>query len=1208
MQYCPRFSISIKTNVCLNLHMVGLDGNGTNLGGTMKSSWSIFRIVAIAIIGVLGLSNAYGQSTNSGDIRGLVTDPSGALVPDATVTVLNVDTGVSKDFPTNHDGLYDTNSIVAGSYKLTFTKPGFESYVRGPITVQVGQTEVNAQLKIGSSAEQVTVNTDVPLLKTEGGDQTSTLEAHDMDQLPNIGGSNGPDWQNFMILLPGATGTYAGSNNQENQFNPGQEVSTNGNLPFSNVLADGASTTLPSSQNANPAAFEDVQELQVSLSSFSAQYGVGGLVINQITKGGTDKFHGSLYEYFQNKSLDAANYGFGKVVAVPALNYDDFGGTVSGPVALPFMNLKKKAFFFFGYDQIHNNAVSAGDQTIPTPAIMSGDFSANIAANPTAPFLIYDPTTQTIAHDSLGNPYPVRQSFLSEYGTNAIPSSMIDNVSNAFQQFYPTASNHIPFGNFQTGTLLNTGVDQNNFYSQYPVPRPWKRYFGRLDYDITQSNRLTLSDTQGDEIENGDNAVTACPIGCQIGDVDNNNAQVSDVWNISPRMVNEARFGYTDQLNFFVDAGTGTGLPAKIGWQYAKADVLPTVQFQRSYPYAWIEPATNASYKEFVFDPSDVVTMIRGKHILHFGGEFAFYRDDTTTWGNVNAGLFVFDGRYTENWTLDAKGVASPNTNSGEEYADFLLGYTSNWSASVSPEYGVRLKKPQMFVQDDWKIRQNLTINLGLRYEISHGYNEIRGNEDSFDPTVTNPATGTPGAYWYGATHANGRTSLQANVFSTVLPRAGFSWLVYPNMTVRGGFGLYSYNFSTDNYGSGLGSAVSSSGGFGDQSNGIYPVTKFGGTGTLFPLGGGTVAPLPYTSASTDPTRFNGQGASYNELHTPIPKIYQWNLSTERQLSPNMVFTLSYVGSHGLNLTFPTNLNAIPVNELSSSDTSGCGTGSTVNCAEQFPIYQGIGGNLYQAISNYNALQATVTKRLSHGLSFSANYAWSHFLDDQDSSGWGTHAGPQPYQYASTLLVNNANKNYGPSNFDVRNAAKGFVVYELPFGKGRQFLNNNWLEDEVVGGLQISGTVILSAGNPYQVTVTGNNNTYQNTGSQYANLTGVSTKPTGGRTNNEWYNPAAFSNPGPGNFGTLGKNPLVGPGFSLLNMSALKEFHLPWRGVAFAVRVDAQNALNHPSFGPPNGTLTGAAAGAAFTGPTSGQITSVQIGGRNVQLGGRLSF
>lgn len=1182
----------------------------------MKSSWSIIRIVVIVVAGVLGLGRAYAQSTNSGDIRGIVTDPSGALIPGTTVTVLNVDTGVSKDFPTNNDGLYDTSSVVAGSYKLTFKKHGFETFVRGPVTVEVGYTTVNAQLKVGSSSVEITVNTDVPLLNTESGEQSATLEAHDMEQLPNVGGTNGPDWQNFMILLPGAVGTYNSSMNQENQFNPGQEVSTNGNLPFTNVLQDGASTTLPSSQNANPAAFEDVEELQVSLSSFSAQYGVGGLIINQITKGGTNKFHGVLYEYFQNTALDAANYGFGQPEKVPSLNYDDFGGTFSGPVDLPFWNLKKKAFFFFGYDQIHDNGVSAGDQTVPTAAVESGDFSANLTAATqlgTQPYLIYDPTTQTIATDSAGHPYPVRQSFLSEYGTNAIPANLIDTVSNAFQQFYPTATNHIPYGNFlSTATLNAAGVLADNFYSQFPVPRPWTRYFGRLDYEITPNNRLTLSDTQGNELENGDAAVTACPIGCQIGDVDNNNAQVTDVWNISSRTVNEVRFGYTDQLNFFTDAGTGLNYPSKIGWQFAKANVLPSVQFQRNNPYANIQPATNAEYKEFVFDPSDVVTMIRGKHILHFGGEFAFYRDDTTTWGNINAGTLQFSGAYTENWALNADGVATPNSNSGEEYADFLLGYAQNWSAGVSPEYGVRLKKPQMFVQDDWKIRENVTINLGLRYEISHGYNEVTSNMDSFDPTVVNPATNTLGAYWYGETHANGRTALYANVFSTVLPRAGFSWLIRPNTTFRGGFGIYSYNFSTDNYGSatnaGLGAAISSSGSYNDQSNGIYPTTKFGGSGTLFPLGGGTSASLPYTTASTNPARFNGSPAGYLGYHTPIPKIYQWNLGIDRQLSTNIVATLSYVGSHGFNLTFPTNINAVPENELSSSDVSGCGTGSTVNCAEPYPIYQSISGNLYQAISNYNSLQATITKRLSHGLSLSANYVWSHMLDDQDSSGWGTHAGPQPYQHASTLTLNQANKNYGPSNFDVRNTFKGFVVYDLPFGKGKMFLNQGWLADETLGGFQFSGTVIVSAGNPFQVYSP--DTTFSQAGSQYPDrVVGVSTTPKGGKTNQEWYNPAAFSDPGPGNFGDVGRNSLVGPGFNTLNLSALKQFALPWERMKFSIRVDAQNAFNHPTFGAPNGNLLGGgAAGVPFTGPTTNQITSVQIGGRSLQLGARLSF
>jgi carboxypeptidase family protein len=1153
-------------------------------GGSLMWIW-IRRGLAIASL-MWGVS-VFAQSTNSGDIRGTITDTSGAVVQGTKITVLNVDTGISKDFTSNKDGIYDTSSIVPGHYKLTFTKDGFETIVRGPITLDVGNIAVNAQMQVGQITEQITVNEDAPLLNTEGGDKTTTLEAKSMAELPQIGGGNGPTWENFMILFPGSTGTPGSA---QGSSNPGQAVSTNGNLPFSNVLADGASTTLPSSQNANPAVFEDVEEVQISLSSFSAQYGVGGMIINQITKGGASKFHGSAYEYFQNDALNAANFGFGQKVAVPFLRYNNFGGTISGPVKV--LGLGKKAFFFFGYDQIVNNTQTTGFQSVPTGAVMSGDFTGG--------YTLYDPTTQTIGTDSKGNPYPIRKSFMEEYGTNAIPQSMFDKVAANFQKYYPTAANSS--GHFVNGTPQPTGVIQNNWYDAYSNPRPWRRYFGRLDYDITPNNRLTMSDTQGDEIENGDNAVTSCPIGCQLGDVDNNNAQVTDVWNISPTTINEARFGFTDQLNFFSDPGTGKGFAQQLGWQYAKADVIPAVQFERTYPYAWIQPGTNAQYKEFVFDPSDVVTMIRGKHILHFGGEFAFYRDDSTPWGNINAGTFQFDGGFTQQWTLDGNGVASPNSGTGLEYADFLLGYASNWNASITPEYGARLKKPQMFIQDDIKLKPNFTLNVGLRYEISHGYNEVKGNEATFDPTVAN-TDGTLGAFWYGSTQANGRKSLQADVFTTFLPRVGFSWSPMPDTILRGGYGLYTYNFSTDNYGAGMGASVESSGAYSDQTNGIYPVTKFEGAGTLFPLGGGAQTALPYTAGSTDPGRFNGQSVNnFNDFHTPIPKIHQWNVGLERQFLKDWVAKLSYVASHGFNLTFPTDINAVPENQLSVNDSN----------LRPFKNFGSIQGNLYQAISNYNSLQAEITKRMTNGLTLSFNYVWSHMLDDQDSSGWGSHGGQQAWQHASSLTLNQASLNYGPSNFDVRNAFKGYAVYQLPFGRGRAFLNHNSLLDAVIGGWQLAGSLIESSGNPFSISGPNNLYTHANGATQYVNrVPGVSTTPTGGRSYHNWINEAAFSAPAAGAFGTVQRNPLVGPGLNVVNMGVNKQFSITEQ-IKFQLRCDTTNTFNHPSFsavsigGNGGVNLTGGGPGLPFTG--TAPLSAVSQGGRTVQLTGRLSF
>jgi hypothetical protein len=1128
-------------------------------------------MAALAVAGILGLGSAFAQSTNSGDIRGTVTDSTGALLPGTTVTITNNNTGVTKVLTTNDAGLYDTSSIVVGNYKLVFEHAGFEKFERSSITLEVGTSTVNAQLKVGSTSQSVVVTTDIPLLTTESGSQSTTLEAKSMAVLPNVG----QDWENFAILIPGSSGSYG----SQGSTNPGQEISANGNLPYSNVLADGSTTTLSHSANSDVSVFETVAELQISTSSFSAQYGIGGIIFNQISKGGTSQFHGSAYEYLENDDFDADPYGFyGNKNTNAPLRYDNFGGSIGGPI------LKHKAFFFFNYDQIVDKGSSSGTNSIPTTQVMMGDF--------TGQNLIYDSTTQTIGHDSAGNPYPIRQSFLSEYGSNAVPAELQDTVAQNFQKFYPTPSNHIAGGTFLPGTD-NNGIIQNNFFAKEASPNPFRKYFGRLDYDITQHNRLTASVTTRDNPAFFPSVVSACPIGCQNGDVESYNSQVSDVWTISANVINEARLGYTYQGNFYSDDALNKGYAAKLGFTAAKADDFPAIQFITNYPYAWIDPSANAVYKEHVFDPSDVVTMIRGKHVLHFGGEMQFFRDDSTAWGNTNAGTYQFSGQYTQQWTLNGSGVASPNSNTGADYADFLLGRAQNWNASVSPEYGARLKSPQMFIQDDWKLKPNLTINIGLRYQIRHGWSEVHGNEAVFDPTVTNPADNTPGAYWFGVTHANGRKALEDTTYSTVLPRVGFSWLLDPKTTLRGGFGLYAYNLSLDTYGGGMGAAISSSGSIADQTNGIEPITILSSAAVNFQTG----QPLPYTPASYNADRFNGQGVTYTQYHTPDPKIYQWNLSAQRQIGTNMEIEMAYVASHGFNLNFPGDLNQIPTADLSPNDSA----------FRPYPNYQSISGSTNNAISNYNSLQVTVQRRLAAGLEFNFNYTWSHFLDDQDSSGWGGRGGAQNFQ-----IANNPGANYSNSNFDVRNAFKGNIVYQLPFGKGKMFMNKNLLLDEVLGGYQISSTIQLTGGQPFSVFASGANS-YSQAGSVFPNYSGVSTKPKAGRTIEEWYNPAAFTLPANGTYGDVRRNALYGPGIELINLSLGKVFDI-YKSVKLQIRADATNAFNHLNPGLPQANLStqnGQTAGQAYPENifNGEQINgAVQGGSRVIQLGARLQF
>jgi hypothetical protein len=389
-----------------------------------------------------------------------------------------------------------------------------------------------------------------------------------------------------------------------------------------------------------------------------------------------------------------------------------------------------------------------------------------------------------------------------------------------------------------------------------------------------------------------------------------------------------------------------------------------------------------------------------------------------------------------------------------------------------------------------------------------------------------------------------------------------------------------------------MGAEVSSSGGYTDPTNGIIPATKLDGTGTVF----GTATPLPFTVASTAPDSHNGQPVGYTQYHTPVPRIMQWNVSVERAFATDFVAQLAYVGSHGSNLSFPTDINQVPQSKWSTNDSAD----------RPFPQFQSMGGNpassTNNAVSNYNSLQASITKRLTNGLSLSFNYVWAHMLDDQDSAGWGSHFGPQDFQNAFDPAA-----NYSNSNFDVRHAFKGYAVYQLPFGKGKTFLNSSRLLDEAVGGWQVSGTVILQTGNPFSVY--GNQANYSLAGTQFPNRNpGVSWKPSN-QSINQWFNPAAFLEPAPGTWGNVRRNSLYGPGINTFNFSAAKAFMIPWReSTSIEFRADAQNVFNHPSFGTPNNTTLGGAAGVGEPYSGTSPINSLTVQGRNLQLALRVSF
>lgn len=1096
------------------------------------------------------------QNTNAGDIRGVVTDATGAIIPGATITVLDKDKNVTSTYTTDGAGLYDTGPIVTDSYQVTVSKEGFASFVRSQITLDVGTVTVNAKLKPASVTTTTEVDaTDLPLVDTESGQQVTTFVAKEMSKLPN----STPDWQNFVKLIPGATGTTT-----TGTTNTGQAFSVNGNLPYNTVLSDGASSTLSHSGNADVAIFETVQEVQASTSAFSAQYGVGGVVFNQITKGGSSKYHGSLYEYFQNEALNARSFF---QASKPYLRFNNFGGSLGGPVLLPHsMGGRDKLFFFFDYDQVVQKLAVTGYDTVPTEAMRAGNFSG---MSP-----IFDPSTTTQATLN-GKTYIKR----TQYANNQVPISA---TAQKMLALFP----HANYAGPNSSTNATTGVVSNNYYYNFRGNNPFKRYFGRFDYNVSAKNRITGSVTESDNPEHYVGSL-GCPITCVLGDVSRYNSQLTDVWNISDHTINEARIGYTNQMNFFTQDTQGTGLGPSIGLPYLKYDIIPNLSVSG---YTGIgQPLSPFVYKEHNYDISDVITMIRGKHSLKFGGNYLIFQDNSTIYGNINGSSLTFTGIYTQcPYCQQTAGGGLASTGNG--WADLFTEQIQSWSAQVTPQFGGRQKAPQMFVQDDWKLSPNLTVNLGLRYQIMEGWSDVKGNQRTFDPAVANPISGTQGAMWYATTKANGRGQLQDNTFDTFLPRVGFAYQYKHGSVIRGGYGLYAYLWSLDTYGGDEGTAFGFKGSISDTSNGLTPVGTLSGTNPQF----------PYIGATTDPGAYNGQSVSFTPRNTPVTRIHQYNIALEQQIGSNMKVSAAYVGSRSVKLSYNVDINQVPVTKLAATDQQ----------FRPYPQYGSITGRTFNADANYNSLQLTAQRRLTRSVSFNASYVWSKFLDEYDSSAWGSRNGTQVYQNANDVM-----SNYGPSDFDVRNAFKGNAVLLLPFGRGQRFLNKNYIVDEVLGGWQLASTFVLQSGNPFTITVPSNlANSYALSGNLYPNWAGNANAIN--RTRDHWFNTtyidqtgktqgtdtaAAFIIPANGTFGNARRNSIYGPGITSFNLSLGKTFNLYKDRYKFTLRADGTNVLNHPVFGNPNGSLSNSAAG-KITG------TNPFVGGRSLQLVGRFSF
>jgi hypothetical protein len=1109
----------------------------TTQRGTMSTGSGVLLILLAAGC-LLVVAPAEAQNRNAGEIRGTITDVSGAVIPGAKIAIQNTLTGVTTNLVSDSHGVYDAASLVPGTYSVTFTMHGFKTLVKSNIVLHVEAITVDARLEVGAVTQQVNVTTGAPLVQTETSAKQLTLTSSTVTQLPTVGRT----WYDFTGLLPGAN-PGANSTWSMGGTPAGEGGSVNGQGGFQESWqVDGGNATIEHSQNPDllEVPIDAIGEIDLKTNNFDAEYSSGLAVFSVITKGGTNQFHGSLFEFNQNDKYDAATYFQDATNTLkPPLRWNMFGGSVGGPIK------KDKAFFFFSFQRNPISAFSTPFYTYPTTAMRNGDFSAT--EFPT----IYDPATTT----QLANGTYTRVPF----SNNLIPSSKFDPAA-------VKILSHMPMPNLPGAGIVN------NYFADLYSPTTTTYYNARGDYNFSSGNRLSVSTMQ---VYQSTGSSTPTPPIDEVPDtIHEFTWQASDVWSINPNTVNEFHASMAREYGNWTPLELGKGWSQQLGIPNLTYDLFPAITMSGVGAPSGIGTSFKVAVLGFTtYTPaSDTLTLIRGKHILKFGGEFNEDRDNFC-WSCWAPGSFNFSGIFTTNPTSPA--------GTGMGYADFLLGLPNSWTDTWTPTDGGRQHNFQAFAEDDFKVTPKLTLNLGLRWLVQGGWTEAYNRLGSFDPALTNPATGTPGAMWFGG--QDGRTALEATAWHDLQPRVGFAWAPKPSWSIRGGYGIYYEMVGTNYYQSGLGDGIAVSGSQ-VASNDLTPFMQ---------LHNGHTPPATPTFPPS-PAFYNGTGVTFVPYNTPLEYVQQWQLAIQHQLGSSAMVEVGYTGSRTVHMPDPSDFNALSASAIAANGKIGV----NLQPYRPYPQFQGITISSVGGWGDYNSLQVNFTKNMSHGLWLTSHYTWSHSLDTSTMNGWAGFSGllQIPLDPAA---------NYGNADVNVPNNWNGGLIYQLPFGAGKALLNKAGLLNDVVGGWQLSNTWQVESGLPFYVTWAGGPNLDfaepANGGTWLANR--VCNGNISNPTVEKWFNTSCFVQPAQATFGDSGRNILTGPGFANMDTSLAKSFPLSFLGEQgrLEFRIDVDDVLNHPNFGPVSG-CTGA--------PGCGTINSVLTnwGNRTAQIGARLSF
>ncbi len=1159
----------------------------------MRRSW-------LAIL-ILGWSVSAFAQTFQGSITGIITDPTGAVIAGARVTVTETDRGLSWSTTSHGDGTYTMALLPPGKYQLKVEKPGFKTILRGPINLTVNQhLEVDLRMRLGSEKTTIQVKGTSPILDTQTSSMGATLSEQQVDQLP----LNGRQFLELALLAPGVTPGTPGSRISDR----GGAIDVDGlRSSMNSYWLDGFDdTAIGVGQFTVAPPLDSVKEVRMETGVYDAKFGAhAGAQVNIITKSGTNAFHGSAYDYLQNTHLDARNF-FDPVR--PPAHRNQFGATLGGPIILPGVyNGVNRSFFFLAYEGTRDLRSFFNQARVPTLAERTGDFSDLLAPNC---------AVKTV----LLNPLALMQGQIQPF-TNinqVLPSP--DPVGQAMVNLYPRPN------------LAGAICGAPNYVAQVNRKIYTDDYFGRVDHRWGVSNsaffRYNLNRANQFFPPNTSPRAASTPLP-GFGTFSHDEFQMAGVdWThtFSPSLMNELKLGYNrwqirddnqDEGNPIAKQlglqGLPTGSPLVTGY--------PTLNFAG---YAGLGSNNTDPQGGAVntFQLADTITEVHGNHTLAYGVDLRTVERGNFIVDTLVRGEFDFTGLVTGGLgqispqVAQQLGCASPTCVLGNGVADALLGLPTDWLGGFQQYISGHLGEYDFFGQDTWRITSKLTLDLGLRYEYKGLSTDRQNHFANFDfnkgllmvagtKAVTlesfDPATGLfvpVGTESLGGPGEN--RSLQYPDKDDFAPRFGLAWQPFGSTrtVLRGGYGIYYSQPSGDVF-------------FMKASNPPFVRLSAGNLQAALPLiQSGT---LPIGSGALIQTALVGAVGplfptlSPFQLNFQDAMVQEWNLDVQRELGRSWLVDVGYVGTRGLRLPIETDPNQ-PINLSVNDSPAILAACETTGCPRPYPELSGFSYTQSAGSSIYHALQLKVSRHFARGLSLLGAYTYSQSLDT-NSSAFTTSRDANFPQNSRDIAAEK-----GRSDFDIPQRLSIAYLYDLPVGAARWRLANARL-NEVIENWELGGIFTAQSGPPFTPQISGNVSgadesavTGSGNPTDRPNLTGQPFYPAH-QSPNLWISPAAFSAPAPFTFGNAGRNILTGPGVESWDFSVIRRFRLgETRALEF--RTEIFNLLNHPNFDIPERDLASPSFGQIFS--TLPPLAGLASGGpgepRQIQFALKLSW